>query len=313
MPLDPVCEAMLAHAAPSDISVEDFRAMEGAHIEALRPFRQPVSQVEDRTIPGPGGEIPIRIYRPFEAGPQPLVVLIHGGGWIVGSIETNDVKARDLCVALRAVVVQVEYRRAPEHPFPAAIDDSWAVLLWAAANTAALGADPRRIVVAGDSAGGNLAAALAVRARDQSGPALAAQLLVHPVLDLVEPFHPDPGPRYPSRRDNAWGYGATSDQLERYGRMYLPDPAQAADPLASPMVAPDRPGLAPAVIVIAQYDPLHDEGAAYAAKLTAAGVPVTLLRYEGAIHGAFGPALSAGLPQRAFLETMTALGRVLGA
>jgi len=310
MPLDPSCEAMLAAAAPADISIADFRAMEPAHVEALRPFRQPVAQVEDRTVPSADGPVPVRIYSPFEAGPRPLVLFVHGGGWVVGSIETHDVKSRDLCLALGAIVVSVEYRRAPEHPFPAAIDDAWAALTWAANHAAELGADRKGFVVAGDSAGGNLAAALAIRARDASGPALAAQLLVHPVLDVAAPYHPDPSPLYPSRRTNGQGYGATSFQLESYGRMYLPEPDQARNPLASPMLA-DSAGLPPAVIVIAEYDPLHDEGAAYAAKLQAAGVPVVLRRYEGAIHGTFGPAKSTGLPQRAFLETMADLSRVL--
>lgn len=311
MPLDPVCEAMLASAIPPDISIPEFRAREPAYVEALRPFRQPVSRVDDQTVVGAEGAVPIRIYRPVERGPRPLVLLVHGGGWVVGSIETHDVMARDLCVALGAIVISVEYRRAPEHPFPAAIDDAWAALQWSAAHAGELGADERRLIVAGDSAGGNLAAALAVRARDQSGPALAAQLLIHPVLDLVAPFHPVASALYPSRHTKAEGFGATSFQLERYGRMYLPDASQAADPLASPMLAADRPGLAAAVIVIAEYDPLHDDGAAYAAKLKAAGVPVVLRRYEGAIHGAFGPAKSAGLPQRAFIETMADLNRIL--
>jgi acetyl esterase len=176
-----------------------------------------------------------------------------------------------------------------------------------------LGADRGRIAVAGDSAGGNLAAALAVRARDGGGPALAAQLLVHPVVDLVAAFHPIASPLYPSRTAMGEGFGATSDQLQRYGMMYVPDPDRARDPWASPIHAEDRPGLAPAIIVIAQYDPLHDEGAAYAAKLRSAGVPVILKRYEGAIHGAFGPAKATGLPQRAFAETMADLNVMLSA
>lgn len=310
MPLDPICKAMLDAAAPSDISVEAFRAREPAHVAALRPFRQEVGAVEDRLIPGPSVDVPVRIYAPGGDGPHPLLVLAHGGGWIVGSIETHDVKARDLCVALGAVVVSVEYRRAPEHVFPAAFDDCWAALVWAVDHAAELGADPGRVIVAGDSAGGNLAAALAVRARDRHAPRLAAQLLVHPVLDILEPYHPAPSPLYPSRAENAEGYGATSDQLERYSRMYLGTDGSAADPTASPMQA-DAHGLAPAVIAIAEYDPLRDEGAAYAAKLLAAGTPVTLLRYAGAIHGAFGPALSAGLPQRAFVESIEALKRLL--
>jgi len=302
---------MLASAIPPDISIADFRALEPAYVEALRPLSQAVSSVEDRTVPGPGGRVPIRIYTPFEVGPRSLMVLVHGGGWVVGSIETHDVMARDFCVSLGAVVVSVGYRLAPEHPFPAAIDDAWAALMWSARESAALGADARRIVVAGDSAGGNVAAALAVRARDEASPALAAQLLIHPVLDLVEPFHPTASSLYPSRRINAEGFGATSRQLERYGRLYVPDASQAKNPLASPMYAEDRPGLAPAVIVIAEYDPLHDDGAAYAAKLKAAGVRVSLRRYEGAIHGAFGPAKSTGLPERAFTETVADLKQML--
>jgi acetyl esterase len=305
---------MLAHAIPPDISVEAFRALEPAHAAALQSFAQPVGRVEDASAPGPAGLVPVRIYAPAPAAPSspaPLVVFAHGGGWIVGSIETHDVMARDLCVALGAVVVSVGYRRAPEHPFPAAADDVWATLLWAHREAPRLGADPDRLVVAGDSAGGNLAAAMAVRSREAGGPRLAAQLLIHPVLDLVEPYHPDPSPLYPSRAECGTGFGATSIQLERYGRMYAPDRASAADPLASPMHAPDRPGLAPAVIVVAGYDPLRDEGLAYAAKLRALGVPVRLRLYPGAIHGAFGPARSDGLPQIAFLEAMEDLHGLL--
>jgi acetyl esterase len=307
MPLDPACEAMLATAFPPDRSIPEFRALEPKHIEALRPFAQPVAGVEDRTILGSGVDVPIRIYSPFAARGSPLLVLIHGGGWVVGSIETHDVMARDLCVALGAVVVSVDYRRAPEHPYPAAVDDCWAALTWAAGAAEALGAEPGRVAVVGDSAGANLAAAMAVRARDAGGPVLAAQLLVHPVLDLVAPYHPDPSSLYPSRRSMADGYGATSAQLERYARMYAPDPNARSDPLVSPMHAADGPGLAPAIILVAEYDPLHDEGVAYAAKLSANGTPVILKDYAGAIHGAFGPALSAGLPQRAFAETMADL------
>jgi len=311
MPLDPACEAMLASAWPPDLSITDFRALEGAHVEALRAFSQPVEAALDRTLPGPAGPVPVRIYKPFAEAPRLLVVLTHGGGWVVGSIETHDVMARDLCLALEAVVVSVEYRRAPEHPFPAAIDDAWAALLWAAGEAETLGARDARLIVAGDSAGGNLAAALAVRARDAGGPTLAAQLLVHPALDLDAPFHPSACPAYPSRSEMAAGYGATSEQLARYVRMYLPDPGRAKEPLASPLYAPDRPGLAPALIVTAQFDPLRDDGEAYAAKLEKAGTPMVLKRYDGAIHGAFGPAGFPGLPGRAFAETMTALKALL--
>jgi acetyl esterase len=311
MPLDPACEAMLASAWPPDLSIADFRALEGAHVEALRAFSRPVRAVEDRTIQGPAGPVPVRIYKPFAEAPGLLIVLTHGGGWVVGSIETHDVMARDLCLALDAVVISVEYRRAPENPFPAAIDDAWAALLWAAEEAERLAARDARLIVAGDSAGGNLAAALAVRARDAGGPTLAAQLLVHPALDLDAPFHPSASPAYPSRSEMAAGYGATSEQLARYVRMYLPDPARAKEPLASPLHAADRPGLAPAVIVTAEFDPLRDDGAAYAAKLERAGVRVILKRYDGAIHGAFGPARLSGLPGRAFAETMNDLKALL--
>jgi acetyl esterase len=152
---------------------------------------------------------------------------------------------------------------------------------------------------------------VAIRARDAGDPRLALQLLINPVVDLFEPFHPTASPLYPSRRDKGEGYGTTSYQLERFGRMYAPDRARANDPLISPIHASDHAGLAPAVIVIAEYDPLGDEGAAYAAKLRTAGVPVRLNRYLGAIHGAFGPAMGAGLPQRAFVETMADVGRIL--
>ncbi|WP_240641454.1 alpha/beta hydrolase [Nocardioides ferulae] len=234
-----------------------------------------VAEVRDLTVPGGEGERPARLYRPA-AGELPTVLLFHGGGWVIGDLDTHDLMARTLATACEAVVVSVDYRLAPEHPFPAAVDDALAATRWAAAHLAELGGDGR-LAVAGDSAGGNLAAVTAQAMRDEGVP-LAGQLLVYPGTDFTSD--------HPSRAENAEGYFLDQATMLWFAAQYVGHlgPEQLTDPRLSPLRG-DVTGVAPAVVVVAQFDPLRDEGTAYAEALRAAGVPVSLEHFDGLIHG----------------------------
>jgi acetyl esterase len=235
--------------------------------------------VAERTIPGPGGPLRLRIYTPHGQGPFPLLVFFHGSGFVLCSLDTHDGICRNLAAGAGCVVASVDYRLAPEHPFPAAPEDCLAATSWCAAHAAELGADATRIVVGGDSAGGNLAAVTALRIRDEGGPKLAGQLLMYPVTD----WHT---PGWPSYAANAEGYGLTRATMEWFWGHYLADPAtEAAHPHAAPLQAKDFSGLPPALITSAEYDPLRDEAEAYAKKLRAAGVTVACTRWLGLNHG----------------------------
>jgi acetyl esterase len=240
----------------------------------------PVGAVEDVQIPGHGGQIPARLYRPGGAGPFPLHVYFHGGGWVIGDLDSPDEYCRETCRSSHCLVLSVDYRLAPEHQFPAAIDDAYAAVCWVGENAAKLGADPNRLSVGGDSAGGNLAATTALRVRDQGGPTLCFQLLIYPVTDASF----DTG----SYLSNAEGYMLTRNGMAWFWDQYCPDTEQRRSPYASPMQASDLRGLPPALVITAEYDPLRDEGEAYAAALRAADVPVSARRYDGMIHGFIG-------------------------
>ena len=243
-----------------------------------------VGSVEDSAIAGPGGDLRIRTYRPEAEGAVPTLLFFHGGGFVIGDLDTQDDHARLLCRDVGAVVVSVDYRLAPEHPFPRGLDDCLAATRWASAHIATLGGDPRRLAVSGDSAGGNLAAAVALASSSNGGPRLAAQLLLYPAVDMRD----DDDGRYPSRVANASGPILTLDAMEWFASQYLADTARAGDPRASVVLAADLAGLPPAVVATAEYDPLRDEGEAYATRLAAAGVRVVVRRYPGMVHGFFG-------------------------
>jgi acetyl esterase len=243
---------------------------------------EPVHRVEDRAIPGPDGPIPVRIYWPSADTGLRLVAWFHGGGWVRGSIDSpqTDPTCRLIANGARAVVVSVGYRRAPEHRFPAAAEDCYAATTWAAEHAPDLGADAGRLAIGGSSAGGNLAAAVALMARDRGGPALRHQSLVYPITD-----HDFETASY---RANADGYVLTRASMIWYWDQYVPGAADRDDPYVSVLKARSLKGLAPAHVITAEYDPLRDEGEAYAAELRAAGVPVSSTRYDGQIHGFFG-------------------------
>jgi len=249
----------------------------------------PVAEVRDETIPGPGGDIPVRIYRPDGEG-LPVLVYAHGGGFVFCDLDSHDELCRDIANRVAAVVVSVAYRLAPEHRWPAAVDDFYAATRWAAHNTASLGGDPGRIVVGGDSAGGNLAAVTALMARDRGGPALAAQLLLYPVL--AADFDTE------SYRLFGRGYYNPKPAMQWYWDQYVPSEADRAHPYATPGNA-DLHDLPPAVLVVAGHDPLRDEALAYAAALEAAGVSVVRTQFDGAIHGFMSmPSLDIALHAR---------------
>jgi acetyl esterase len=232
--------------------------------------------VEERIVPGPDGPITLRVYSPGGEGPQPVIVYFHGGGWVVGELETVDRPVRSMALRTGAVIVSVDYRLAPEHVYPAAFDDCYAATSWVAEHAAELGGDAARVAVAGDSAGGNLAAAVAIAARDRGGPMLAAQLLLFPVTDF------DFGT--PSYEQNAEGFLLTRGSMQWFWAHYLGAQDLGKDPYAAPARADSLVGLPPAFVATAEYDPLRDEGEAYAARLGEAGVEVSAKRYDGMLH-----------------------------
>ncbi len=233
--------------------------------------------------PGAEHDVPVRVYTPADAvgGDAPLLLWIHGGGWVIGDLDTADATARALANRSGAVVVSVDYRLSPEHTAPAALDDALAALTWSVENAELLGVNAAKVAVGGDSAGGNLAAALCIRVRDEFGPDIDFQLLVYPVVDCTL--------SHPSIEENAEGYFLTKDTMEWFTGHYLGglDPK---DPLVSPLYADTLAGLPPALVITAEFDPLRDEGEAYAAALRDAGVQVEAVRYDGQIHGFMGMA-----------------------
>lgn len=305
MPLDPQAQALIDAAArqpPTEsLSPDEVRAglRERARLTGGEP--QTVADVRDQDVPGPDGPIPIRVYVPrtTTSPPLPALVYFHGGGWVAGDLETHDVLCRALANGGDCTVIAVHYRRAPEHTFPAAIDDAAAATRWVVAHAAELGVDPERVAVGGDSAGGNLAAAVCLILRDAGGPRLVHQLLIYPVTDYNFGTQ--------SYRDNADGYRLTRAAMQYYWRHYLRQESDAEDPRASPLRAADLRNLPPAYVVTAEYDPLRDEGHAYAEHLRAAGVPVVYRDEPGLIHGFFTMAGALDAGRRATADAAAAL------
>jgi acetyl esterase len=283
-------------------SVEQARAFHVADAAALTGPPAPGAAVADRLVPGPAGELPVRVYTPEGSPPFPIVVFFHGGGWVVGTLDTYDPLCRALAASTPAVVVSVDYRLAPEHRWPAAVEDAYAATEWASRNAAALGGAQHRLAVAGDSAGGNLAAVVALGARDRGGPAIAFQLLVYPVLDAAGDTA--------SWREYADGYHLTADGMRWYWDHYLGG-ADGAAPDASPLRAAFVGGLPPALVIGAEYDILRDEGEAYAARLAGAGVDATASRHAGVVHGFVRWRAVTGAAEDALQEAAAALRSAL--
>lgn len=280
-------DALPTHLAP----LEEARAGYVALAGMFGPGEE-VARVEDRSVPGPAGELPVRCYTPTDEAGLPIVVFFHGGGWTIGDLDSHDKECRAIANGAGAIVVSVDYRLAPEAKYPAAADDCFAALQWIAAHGEDLGGDPSRLAVAGDSAGGNLSAVVSLLARDQGGPALRAQALVYPAVDMRHEANDE----HPSREENAAGPFLLKETMDYFGECYFAADADRLEPKASPLLADTHADLPPALVVTAEFDPLRDEGEAYARALEAAGVPVTAHRYDGQPHVFFqlSPVVPAG-------------------
>jgi len=281
MTLDFASKAMMeqiaALGAPPlhELSPELARERSRAMVAAAGPAPR-MARVEDHVVAAFGGSFPVRVLVP-EQPARGVIVYYHGGGWVIGDLYTHDGICRSLVNAAGCAVASVDYRLAPEFKYPTPVEDSWAGLQWVVANGARLGLDPARMAVGGDSAGGNLAAVMALLARDRRGPRLALQLLIYPVTNYAFDTA--------SYRDNANGYLLEKDAMEWFWNHYLRNDAERANPYASPLRAANLKGLPPALVITAEFDPLRDEGEAYAAKLAAADVDVRCVRYLGMNHG----------------------------
>lgn len=281
MPLDPQVIKILKEAeslglpAYQDLSPTEARKQMLDQAPPVDPVLS-VQRVEDRSIPGPAGEIPIRVYYPAGDAPFATLVYFHGGGWVIGDLDTHHGFCHALAKTSGCLVVAVDYRLSPEHRYPAAVEDAYAATTWVAENSDALQADSNRLAVAGDSAGGHLAAVAALMARDRKGPRIDLQIMIYPITDYS--FNTL------SYIENKEGYMLTQDLMKWFWNHFIEDESQADDPYVSPLRAKNLSDLPPALIVTAEYDPLRDEGEAYAKKLQEAGVKVTLSRYPGMIH-----------------------------
>jgi acetyl esterase len=280
MTLDPELQRLLQRQIAS--GARPLHQMSAAEARLARADPEPVGDdpsllVDERLIPGPGGDLPLRLYVPAGQRPLPALVWFHGGSWVVGGLNRNDAFCRELARSAGCLVVSVDYRLAPEHKFPAAVEDCYEATRWLAENAVALSADPTRLAVAGSSAGGNLAAAVALVARDRHGPQLVHQVLIYPVCDH--------GSDLPSQRECGEGFGLGRADIAWAWHNYLGEDADGTHPYASPLRAPDLAGLPSACVITAEYDPIRDEGEAYAARLIEGGVRVRRARYEGVNHG----------------------------
>lgn len=305
MPLDADTRNLLNML--EEMGLQDFSTMtpqEARGLSLAPPPAAPteVGTVENQVLATGAGNVPVRIYQP--ANPSgACLVYFHGGGWVVGDLESHDETCRKLCAGAELTVVSVDYRLAPESPYPAALDDCFAVTAHVATHAAQFGIDPQRLAVGGDSAGGNLAAAVALKARDRNAPAIAFQLLIYPVTDAN--FERQ------SCIDNAEGYFLTTRAMQWFWDHYVPDVALRNEPYAAPLQAGDLSNLPPALIQTAEFDPLRDEGEAYAQRLQEAGCTVSQSRYDGLVHGFFGMQDTVAASRPALSEAVTALRAAL--
>ena len=307
MPLDPQQKAVLdAFTALGNPRNETLPAAVARANAARRPQvpGPDVAKVEDRTIPGPGGGLSIRIFTPEVDGPLPILMNFHGGGWVLGSVEATDEVSRYLANGAGCIVISVEYRLAPESKFPAAADDCYVATVWASMNAASFGGDANRLAVTGGSAGGNLATVVALMARDRNEPRIVQQTLVYPAIE--------PDFTTKSYEENAEGYFLERETMKWYWDHYLRDDRDAADPYAVPIRAESLAGLPPALVITAEYDPLRDEGETYAAALSAAGVSTTCTRYDGVAHLFYQAPKQIDKGMQAIDETTAALRTAFG-
>jgi acetyl esterase len=286
MALDPQAKVILDLMADSGFTFDGMTPEELRSRMGMTAMPSPIelASITDRTIPGPAGEIPVRIYRPSADAGLPVTVFFHGGGWVIGDLESHDHCCRTIASKAECVVVAVDYRLAPEAKFPAAVDDAWAATEWVATHADELGVDATRLAVAGDSAGGNLAAVVANLSRDHEHVEIVQQALIYPVTDG--------SCDRPSMTENAEGYLLTRTAMDFFHEHYTVSAADVNDPRYSPILS-DLEGAPPAVVVTAGFDPLRDQGNAYAVKLSDAGVDVDHVEYEGMFHGFFS--MDAGL------------------
>lgn len=310
MPLDPQVQAMRASRERAGVAPLYTLTLEQARADDLKAIQEaggdpePVAEVVERDIPGPDGTLRIRIYRPDREPPRPALLYFFGGGWTLGTIDTSDGICRTLTNAAGCTTVSVGYRLAPEHRFPAAVHDCYAATVWVAEHAAELDVDPARLAVGGDSAGGNLAAAVTLLARERGGPALAHQLLVYPNTDYLADT--------PSLRENTDPLLFNRTSVGWYWDHYLATPEHGSDPLASPLRAADLSGLPAATVLTAEYDPLRDEGERYAQRLREAGVAVELTRHAGMVHGFFAMSGVLDGATKAMDQAATALRNAFG-
>ncbi len=305
MPVDPQLQVLLNQlanpSAPpiSSLTVEEMRQNRD-QMSIVNPNPPPLHSIVDHTLPGPLGEIPVRIYTPTGEGPFPVLLFFHGGGFVVGSIEASDSICRMITSATPCITVSVGYHLAPEYPYPAGPEDCYAATKWVAEHATEFHGDPARIAVGGDSAGGNLATVVALISKERGGPKLLFQLLIYPTTDNHQPGTA-------SLQENAHGYLLTREAVEWFDRHYQPPNLDQKDPHAFPLYARDLRNMPPALIITAEYDPLRDEGEMYAQRLQEAGVPVTLTRYDGMVHGFFGMTGVVDQSKIAILESVSAL------
>lgn len=307
MPVDPqaqmVMDQMAALGLPPVHTISPALARVYARAR-LRPPGPPVAKVEDYLVPGHAGDITARIYTPEGTGPFPLLVWFHGGGWVFGDLDSADSTARNLAVGAGCVVASVDYRLAPDTKFPGPVEDCYVAAQWLAKNAQSLNADPTKVAVGGDSAGGNLAAVVCLMARDRNGPSFVFQLLVYPVIGVDFTT--------PSYQQNADGYLLTKDSMVWFWNHYLTGAVDATNPYAVPAKANDLSGLPEAMVITAEFDPLRDEGESYAQRLQASQVPTHYQCYDGMVHGFFAMSALIDRAKDAVTDASSALQRSFG-